>query len=66
MLKLFFYYSCKKKTYPKDLPTISVVLIFMNEALSIILRAITSIINRTPAHLLKEIILVDDYSSNGK
>lgn len=66
VLKLFFYYSCKKKTYPKDLPTISVVLIFMNEALSIILRAITSIINRTPAHLLKEIILVDDYSSNGK
>ncbi|KAM9578272.1 putative polypeptide N-acetylgalactosaminyltransferase 8 isoform 2-T2 [Guaruba guarouba] len=56
--------SCKMKTYPKDLPTLSVVLIFMNEGLSIILRAITSIINRTPAHLLKEIILVDDYSSN--
>ncbi|XP_037243298.1 probable polypeptide N-acetylgalactosaminyltransferase 8 [Falco rusticolus] len=56
--------SCKMKTYPKDLPTLSVVLIFMNEALSVILRAITSIINRTPSHLLKEIILVDDYSSN--
>ncbi|CAN0031679.1 unnamed protein product [Bubo scandiacus] len=56
--------SCKMKTYPKDLPTLSVVLIFMNEALSIILRAITSIINRTPSHLLKEILLVDDYSSN--
>lgn len=54
------------KTYPEDLPTLSVVLIFVNEALSIILRAITSIINRTPSHLLKEIILVDDYSSNGK
>ncbi|XP_054673456.1 probable polypeptide N-acetylgalactosaminyltransferase 8, partial [Grus americana] len=56
--------SCKMKTYPKDLPTLSVVLIFINEALSIILRAITSIINRTPSHLLKEIILIDDYSSN--
>ncbi|XP_054255972.1 probable polypeptide N-acetylgalactosaminyltransferase 8 [Indicator indicator] len=56
--------SCKRKTYPKDLPTLSVVLIFMNEALSIILRAVTSVINRTPSHLLKEIILVDDYSSN--
>ncbi|XP_009673698.1 probable polypeptide N-acetylgalactosaminyltransferase 8 isoform X1 [Struthio camelus] len=55
--------SCQRKTYPQDLPTLSVVLIFMNEALSIILRAITSIINRTPPHLLKEIILVDDYSS---
>ncbi|XP_030325287.1 probable polypeptide N-acetylgalactosaminyltransferase 8 [Calypte anna] len=56
--------SCRMKTYPKDLPTLSVVLIFMNEALSIILRAITSIINRTPPHLLKEIILIDDCSSN--
>ncbi|XP_019337740.1 probable polypeptide N-acetylgalactosaminyltransferase 8 isoform X3 [Alligator mississippiensis] len=58
------YASCKKKSYPKDLPTLSVILIFMNEAVSIILRAITSIINRTPSHLLKEIILVDDHSSN--
>lgn len=55
---------CLEKKYPHDLPTISVVLIFMNEATSIILRAITSIINRTPAHLLKEIVLVDDCSSH--
>ncbi|XP_006115536.2 putative polypeptide N-acetylgalactosaminyltransferase 8 isoform X2 [Pelodiscus sinensis] len=58
------YPSCKVKKYPQDLPTLSVVLIFMNEAISIILRAITSIINRTPPRLLKEIVLVDDYSSN--
>ncbi|XP_006027866.1 probable polypeptide N-acetylgalactosaminyltransferase 8 isoform X1 [Alligator sinensis] len=58
------YASCKKKSYPKDLPTLSVILIFMNEAVSVILRAVTSIINRTPSHLLKEIILVDDHSSN--
>ncbi|VCX36529.1 unnamed protein product [Gulo gulo] len=38
----------------------------MNEALSIIQRAITSVINRTPSQLLKEIILVDDFSSNGE
>ncbi|XP_065490285.1 probable polypeptide N-acetylgalactosaminyltransferase 8 [Caloenas nicobarica] len=56
--------SCITKTYPKDLLTLSVVLIFLNEALSIILCAITSIIKRTPSHLLKENILVDDYSSN--
>ncbi|XP_051548975.1 probable polypeptide N-acetylgalactosaminyltransferase 8 [Myxocyprinus asiaticus] len=55
---------CAEKSYPKDLPTISVVLIYLNEALSIIKRAICSIIDRTPAHLLKEIVLVDDHSSN--
>ncbi|XP_044274177.1 probable polypeptide N-acetylgalactosaminyltransferase 8 [Varanus komodoensis] len=55
---------CLEKRYPHDLPTLSVILIFFNEATSIILRAITSIINRTPSHLLKEIILVDDFSTN--
>lgn len=55
---------CLTKMYPKDLPTISVILIYLNEALSIIKRAIRSIIDRTPTHLLKEIILVDDCSTN--
>ncbi|XP_035281282.1 probable polypeptide N-acetylgalactosaminyltransferase 8 [Anguilla anguilla] len=55
---------CLERKYPKDLPTISVVLIYLDEALSIIKRAIRSIIDKTPAHLLKEIILVDDHSSN--
>ncbi|XP_036156953.1 probable polypeptide N-acetylgalactosaminyltransferase 8 isoform X1 [Myotis myotis] len=55
---------CLQKTYSSQLPSLSVVLIFTNEALSIIQRAITSIINRTPSQLLKEIILVDDFSSN--
>ncbi|KAG7229785.1 hypothetical protein INR49_012494, partial [Caranx melampygus] len=55
--------KCLTKTYPKDLPTISVVLIYINEALSIIKRAIRSIITHTPQHLLKEIILVDDCST---
>ena len=40
--------------------------IFVNEALSVLLRSIHSAIERTPAHLLKEIILVDDNSSNGE
>ncbi|CAK7299523.1 Probable polypeptide N-acetylgalactosaminyltransferase 8 [Vulpes lagopus] len=57
---------CLQKTYSSQLPSLGVILIFMNEALSIIQRAITSIINRTPTQLLKEIILVDDFSSNGE
>ncbi|XP_035521617.1 probable polypeptide N-acetylgalactosaminyltransferase 8 [Morone saxatilis] len=54
---------CLTKNYPKDLPTVSVVLIYINEALSVIKRAIRSIITHTPKHLLREIILVDDYST---
>lgn len=54
---------CLVKEYPKDLPSISVILIYINEALSIIKRAIRSIITHTPEQLLREIILVDDYST---
>ncbi|XP_012493370.1 PREDICTED: probable polypeptide N-acetylgalactosaminyltransferase 8 [Propithecus coquereli] len=57
---------CLQKTYSSQLPSLSVILIFMDEALSVIQRAITSVINRTPPRLLKEIILVDDCSSNGE
>lgn len=53
-------------TYPEDLPQISVVFIFVNEALSVILRSVHSVVNHTPSHLLKEIILVDDNSDNGE
>ncbi|XP_074554531.1 putative polypeptide N-acetylgalactosaminyltransferase 8 [Halichoeres trimaculatus] len=55
--------KCAEKEYPQDLPSVSVVLIYLNEALSILKRAIRSIIDKTPARLLKEIILVDDHSS---
>ncbi|XP_054632267.1 probable polypeptide N-acetylgalactosaminyltransferase 8 isoform X2 [Dunckerocampus dactyliophorus] len=56
--------KCLTKTYPEDLPSLGVVIIYLNEALSVIKRALRSIIDRTPQHLLKEIILVDDNSSN--
>lgn len=56
--------GCLTKTYPKELPSIGVVLIYLNEALSILKRALRSIIDRTPKNLLKEIIMVDDNSSN--
>ncbi|XP_055250673.1 probable polypeptide N-acetylgalactosaminyltransferase 8 isoform X3 [Moschus berezovskii] len=57
---------CHWKRYPSQLPSLSVILIFVDEALSVIQRAITSIIQRTPPQLLKEVILVDDFSSNGE
>lgn len=57
---------CKKASFPRDLPNISLIFIFVNEALSVILRSVHSAVNHTPAHLLKEIILVDDYSDDGE
>ncbi|XP_019635132.1 PREDICTED: polypeptide N-acetylgalactosaminyltransferase 13-like isoform X1 [Branchiostoma belcheri] len=54
--------GCKSKTYPKELPRMSVVIVFHNEAWCTLLRSVHSIINRTPRDYLEEIILVDDAS----
>ena len=52
--------------YPKDLPTVSAVLIFCNEPRSPLLRCAHSVVNRTPPEYLQEVILVDDASTNGE
>ena len=44
------------------MPTASVVFIFKNERWSPVLRSVYSVLHRSPKHLLKEIILVDDQS----
>lgn len=61
-----FSSRCKELKYSKELPSISIIFIFVNEALSVILRSVHSAVNHTPTHLLKEIILVDDNSDEGK
>ena len=54
--------ACKQINYAHDLPTASVIFIFKNERWSSILRSVYSVINRSPRHLLEEVILVDDLS----
>lgn len=49
--------------YSSQLPGVSVIIIFHNEHLSTLLRTCVSVVNRTPIHLLNEIILVDDASN---
>ncbi|CAF0806972.1 unnamed protein product [Rotaria sordida] len=53
---------CKSVDYPHDLPSASVIIIFKNERWSPVLRTVYSVLNRSPKHLLKEVILVDDQS----
>lgn len=55
--------ECRDLAYPKRLPTVSVIIILYNEAWSMILRTVWSIIDRSPPELLREIILVDDAST---
>lgn len=52
-----------RERYAPELPTVSVVIIFYNEYTSVLLRACYSVWKRSPSHLLKEIILVDDAST---
>uniref|UniRef100_A0A915DYF9 Ricin B lectin domain-containing protein n=1 Tax=Ditylenchus dipsaci TaxID=166011 RepID=A0A915DYF9_9BILA len=61
------YRSTKCKTTGEslksmDLPSVSIIIVFHNEAFSTLLRTLHSVVNRSPSKLLAEIILVDDKS----
>lgn len=57
-------YLCTTVHYDvASMPSASVIIIFLEEPYSVLLRTVHSVINTAPSMLLKEIILVDDFSS---
>lgn len=55
--------KCMEKRYLKNLPKVSIIIIFVDEAFSVFKRTLHSLYNRTPHELIEEVILVNDHST---
>ncbi|XP_064574332.1 polypeptide N-acetylgalactosaminyltransferase 5 isoform X2 [Zonotrichia leucophrys gambelii] len=55
--------GCSEQQVHDDLPSTSVIMCFVDEVWSALLRSVHSVLSRSPPRLLEEIILVDDCSS---
>ncbi|XP_035692540.1 polypeptide N-acetylgalactosaminyltransferase 4-like [Branchiostoma floridae] len=56
--------SCRTQTYLSNLPTVSIIVVLHNEAVSVLKRTLHSILDNTPSALLQEVLLIDDFSNN--
>jgi len=52
-------------SYDEKLPDASVIIVFYDEAWRTLLRTVHSVIDKSPSRLLREIVLVNDGSTEG-
>ncbi|XP_039554602.1 polypeptide N-acetylgalactosaminyltransferase 5 isoform X3 [Passer montanus] len=55
--------GCSEQRVQDDLPSTSIIMCFVDEVWSALLRSVHSVLGRSPPHLVEEIILVDDCST---
>ncbi|KAM6332448.1 polypeptide N-acetylgalactosaminyltransferase 5 [Podargus strigoides] len=55
--------GCSEQWVHDDLPTTTIIMCFVDEVWSTLLRSIHSVLSRSPPHLIEELILVDDFST---
>ncbi|KAF7248207.1 Polypeptide N-acetylgalactosaminyltransferase 5 [Varanus komodoensis] len=63
---LYTIQRCSDLLVHDDLPTTSIIMCFVDEVWSTLLRSVHSVLNRSPPQFVKEVILVDDFSTKGE
>ena len=58
----FRHPNCSVLQYDEQLPSVSIIIVFYNEGLTVLQRTINSIMTQSPPELILEVLLIDDGS----